>query len=309
MRRPHQRLAGAAILLALPLLWGAGCRGDRNQDPTSTAAPKLPVPIAVTIPPLAWLADEVGGERVETTVLIPPGNEPHAYEPSPRDIAATARARVFVLVGHPLLSSERRFVEPLLASRAEVEVVRVVEWESYVGNENPHVWLDPDHMAAAARRLAAALGRIDPAGAAVYERRLGEVERRIAEVDGEIAALLEGLPRQGFLVFHPAWQQFAYHYGLVEHSIETYGKEPTPGELAARIENARAQGFGTVFLQRGLADRPARVVADEIGARVVTLDPLAREWDDNLLAVGRALRDELARPFPEESPGASEAAN
>ncbi|HEX6202849.1 MAG TPA: hypothetical protein VF100_07595, partial [Thermoanaerobaculia bacterium] len=81
-------------------------------------------------------------------------------------------------------------------------------------------------------------------------------------------------------------------------AIEREGKEPGPRELAARIAAARAEGFATVFTQRGFAERPARVIAGEIGARVVPLDPLARDWDDNLLAVARALHEELDRPLP-----------
>jgi zinc transport system substrate-binding protein len=151
-------------------------------------------------------------------------------------------------------------------------------------------------MRAAADELAAALARADPAGAAAYREGLAAVHRRIDEVDREIAALLAGLPRRRFLVYHPAWGAFAAHYGLEQVAIERHGKEPSARELAARVDAARAEGVGTVFVQRGFAERPARVVAEELGARVVPLDPLARDWDDNLIAVARALRQELASP-------------
>lgn len=311
MRRPRiVLLAGAALLSAA---CGGGA-GEAPPDGSPAAAP--PVAVAVTVAPLAWLADEVGGERVATTVMIPPGHEPHAYEPSPREMAALDRARVFVAVGHPLLATERRHLDPALAARPEIVVVRLAEAGEALpeptpddgedhhghGDDDPHLWLSPARMRAAAEELAGALARVDPAGAAGYRERLEAVRRRIGEVDREVAALVEGLPRRRFLVVHPAWGAFAEHYGIEQVAVEREGKEPGPRELAERIAAARAEGFATVFTQRGFADRPARVIADEIGARVVPLDPLARDWDDNLLAVARALHEELDRPAADAGP-------
>lgn len=314
MRPPHILLAGAAVVVAAAACGGgAGETAEGDAASPDTAAP---VTVAVTVAPLAWLVDEVGGERVQATVMIPAGTSPHAYEPSPREIAALDRARVFVAVGHPHLAFERQHVEPALAARPEIEVVRLAAAVGGAGepladegehaDEDPHLWLSPDRMRAAADELAAALARADPAGAAGYRERLAAVHRRIDQVDREIAALLEDLPRRRFLVYHPAWGAFAEHYGLEQVAIERHGKEPSARALAARVDEALAERTGTVFVQRGFAERPARVVAEELGARVVPLDPLARDWDDNLIAVARALRQELASTAP--SPAGPEAA-
>jgi len=299
MRRPHLLVAWAAAAVA------AACGGGAGEPPPVGAAgpgsTALPVTVAVTVAPLAWLVAEVGGERVAATVMIPAGTSPHAYEPSPREMAALDRARVFVAVGHPHLAFERQHVEPALAARPEIEVVRLSTAGGAAAagdhpDDDPHLWLSPDRMRAAAGELAAALTRVDPAGAAGYGERLAAVRRRIDEVDRRVAALLEGLARRRFLVYHPAWGAFAEHYGLEQVAIERHGKEPSARELAARVEEARAESVGTVFVQRGFAERPGRVVAAELGARVVALDPLAADWDDNLLAVAGALRRELASP-------------
>lgn len=322
MRRPHILVTGALVVAA------AACGGGAGETAAAGASgspgPAAPVTVAVTVAPLAWLVDEIGGERVETTVMIPAGTSPHAYEPSPREIAALDRARVFVAVGHPHLAFERRHVEPALAARPEIEVVRlstaggspgavggavpttgggepIAGGDGEHGDEDPHLWLSPDRMRAAADELAAALARVDPAGAAGYGDRLAALERRIDEVDREIAALLADLPRRRFLVYHPAWGAFAEHYGLEQVAIERHGKEPGARALASRVDEALGEHVGTVFVQRGFAERPARVVADELGARAVELDPLARDWDDNLLAVARALRRELASPAAAEA--------
>lgn len=296
MRRPQQRLAGAAIALALPLLGGAACGPEPGRAAAAVPSPaEERLVVAVTVAPLAWLAEGVGGARVETAVMIPPGHEPHAYEPRPREMAALDRAHAYVAVGHPQLAFETRHVEPALAARPEVAVVRLAE-PGAAGGDDPHLWLSPARMRAAAAALAAALQRIDLRHAAGYRERLAAVEARIDAADREAAALLAGLPHRRFLVYHPAWGAFAEHYRLEQVAIEADGKEPGPRELARRIEAARAAGMRTVFVQRGFAERPARVVAAELGARVVALDPLARGWDANLVAAAGEIARELARP-------------
>lgn len=320
-RRPRPLLAGAAFLLAgAVLLLAAACGGDARAPAAGAGSGEGAIVVAVTVPPLAWLADEIGGDRVEVTVLLPPGTEPHAYEPSPREMAALDRATVFIAVGHPQLAFERRYVEPALAARPEIAVVRLaggadggadgsgaegggVEADHQAedeaaghGESDPHLWLSPARMRAAARELASVLAHIDRAGADGYRQRLTATERRIDEADRAAADLLAGLPRRRFLVVHPAWGAFAEHYGLEQVAIERHGKEPGPRELAERLDAARREGVGTVFVQQGFAERPARVIAEELDAEVVALDPLTRDWDDNLVVVARALAAELARP-------------
>ncbi|MGB5176990.1 MAG: zinc ABC transporter substrate-binding protein, partial [Thermoanaerobaculia bacterium] len=85
-----------------------------------------------------------------------------------------------------------------------------------------------------------------------------------------------------FMVFHPAWSHLACEYGLLQMAIESEGKEPGPAQLVATIEEARDEGIRVVFVQKGFSDRSARVIASELGARVESLDPLARDWLENL---------------------------
>jgi zinc transport system substrate-binding protein len=91
------------------------------------------------------------------------------------------------------------------------------------------------------------------------------------------------------MVFHPAWGYFADTYGLQQISIEVEGKEPGPRSLARLINNARAQGVKTVFVDGRISHKHANTVADAIGGRVVTIDPLAEDYEQNLRQVARIL--------------------
>ena len=95
---------------------------------------------------------------------------------------------------------------------------------------------------------------------------------------------------RGFLVYHPSWGCLAEEYGLEQIAIERDGKEPSSRSLAGLIEAAKNKGIRVVFVQPQHSERAAETVAAAIGGRVVTVDPLARDWPANLRTVAAAFR-------------------
>jgi zinc transport system substrate-binding protein len=87
----------------------------------AAAAPLLRV--AVSIPPQAWLVERIGAARVAIEVMIPPGVEEETYEPTPQQLLALARARVYVAIGHPAVALETRYVLPFVRRHPAIEVV------------------------------------------------------------------------------------------------------------------------------------------------------------------------------------------
>jgi zinc transport system substrate-binding protein len=315
------RTCGAAMLAAVlaATAVAAGC-GGRGPAPSG-----LPIAVTVAVPPQAWLVERIGGERVEVTVMVPPGAAPDGYEPTPHQVLALGGSRLYVAVGHAAFPFERDYLAAV--ARPELEVVDMAagveplaagpRTGSRTGPRtgrgsaelDPHVWLSPTAMAAAARGVAAALERIDPEGAATYRAGRDRVLAEIAALDRDLRATLAGVRGRRFLVYHPAWGYFAAEYGLVQTAIERGGKDPGPAELAGLVESARREGISTVFVQSGFSDRAARVIAAQIGAEVVAVDPLARDWPDNLRRVAAAFRRAMATEAdPIEPAGAAEPA-
>jgi zinc transport system substrate-binding protein len=279
LRRPGRPGPWAAGLL---LAIAAACAGGEKAPPTGGEPGAAAVRLIASLPPLAWLADRVGGERVATTVMLPPGASPHAWEPSPRQMGGLTAAGLVIAVGDPHLAFEQRQVERLLAERPEVPVVRLTEalagkrsGEEEPHREDPHLWVAPDNLRAGARAVAAALERVDPAGAGIYRGNLAAVEAELDSLDADLRASFTALDRPAFLVQHPAWGHLAAQYGLEQVAIEEEGKEPSPQRLVAVIERARRDGLRVVLVQPGVSDAAARAVARELGAEVVTADPLA----------------------------------
>jgi zinc transport system substrate-binding protein len=117
----------AALMLLLlgvpPSAAAAGAVAGRvGAAPAGAAAAPL-LRVAVSIPPQAWLVERIGGARVAIEVMIPPGVEEETYEPTPQQLLALARARVYVAIGHPAVALETRYVLPFVRRQAATEVV------------------------------------------------------------------------------------------------------------------------------------------------------------------------------------------
>jgi zinc transport system substrate-binding protein len=258
---------------------------------TSSLAGNLPLVVSVSVPPQAYLVERLGGERVEVHVLVPPGASPATYEPSPHQVVTLAKSSLYVAVGHPDFLFEQRHLERLLEASPGMPLVNMsagtdascLPEQGRDSEEDPHIWLSLGPMRSAAFDIEAALVRLDPAGTPRYRQNLEDLLADIDQLDLEIGELMAGKQGQTFMVFHPAWSHFACEYGLRQMAIEAGGKEPGPAHLVKTIEAARDEGIQVIFVQRGFSDRSARVIAEELGVRVESLDPLARDWLENLL--------------------------
>lgn len=319
-------LPGVLLLTGL-LLLGA-CSGE----PRDGVAPEGGEPpaaerrlVVVSIPPLAWLVERLGGDRVETRVLLRPGSSPITYEPTPRQVVELDRAHLVVSVGHPDFPFESRLLDRLLGHRPELPVVEMLAalreaggpallpghghghtssptheetGHDAGGDTDPHVWVAPETMAAVAGPVAEALERLDPGHAAGYRDRLAGLRDEIAALGRELAAVFADPPRRRFWVYHPAWGYLSRQYGLEQVALETGGKELSAARLVELTVRARREGVTVIFVQRGFSDRAARALAAQIGARVEVLDPLSRDWPENLRRVAAKLRSALTAPPP-----------
>jgi len=160
---------------------------------------------------------------------------------------------------------------------------------------DPHIWLSPRLVKVMAQNIYQGLVAIDPAGQPEYTVNLNAFLEELDALDGRLTSVLSALPkdRRAFMVFHPSWGYFARDYGLRQIPIESEGKEPSPGELARIVEMGKEQRIPVVFVQPQFSERSAKVIASEMGAKVVPLDPLAPDWKGNLLRVAEAFRQAL----------------
>jgi zinc transport system substrate-binding protein len=269
--------------------------------------------VFVSILPQAYLVERVGGERVNVHVLVLPGQSPEIYSPTPQQISALSRARLYFRVGVPfenaLVSKVRDVMGNLeiVDTREGIEL-RVMESDHahdevhpHSDGFDPHIWLSPVSVKQQASTMAAALARVDPMHAAEYDRNLAHFLGDVDATTARIRANLAPFKGRSFYVFHPAYGYFADAFGLRQVAVEAEGKRPTPKHLQELIGQVKAEGVRTIFVQPQFDRDSAEAIADAVGGTVEPLDPLARDILRNLEEMAAKIeaaliRDDVSNP-------------
>lgn len=283
---------------------------------STAACADAPVRVFVGVPPLQGFVEAIGGDRVQVRSLVQAGQDPHAFEPTPGQIAALGSADLYLGVGIPFEAAQLpriRAANPrlrVLDARDGLDL-RVIEAHTHPEREegeghpsaggrphrgtgeerelDPHVWTSPPLAKQIAGSIRDALSDLDPDHTDTYETNYRLFATDLDLLDREIRTLLMPLTNRRFLVYHPAWGYFADTYGLVQIPIERAGKEPGPRSLAAVIDAARREGVRVIFVQPQSSRRLADRVADAIGARVVVIDPLSPDYRAALRQAAREI--------------------
>lgn len=271
-----------ALSVAVAVLVLTACgTGDGSSGPGASSAAAPPgvesLKIVTTTTVFADIVQNIGGSRVSTTSIIPPGVGPEDYEPKPDDAKKLADAALIVSNGVGL----DNFLDDLLASGSGGDTPRLVLGDGIPiltvdGQENPHFWLDPTivkeyYLPAIASRL----GELDPDGRATYDANMrafgAELDALDAELKTEIATIPEA--NRKLVTFHDAFPYFSRHFGFEEVGviIQNVGQEPTAGELATLVEKVKSAGVRAVFSEAQFNPDLTRTLAQEAGVtNVVT---------------------------------------
>ena len=288
-RHPARAALGAALAVACVLALG-GC----EQAPTPAAGPAA-VPVVASFYPLWEFARQVGGDRATVTSLVPPGVEPHDWEPSPQDVAAVRKARLFIYNGGGFEPAVDRLLRELGPGTVTVAATAGIE-----PLDDPHVWLDPVLAQRQVDAIRAALERVDPPGAPRYVENAAAFKAKLAALDEAYRTGLATCARRSLIVSHAAFTSLARRYGLKQIAITGVApqSEPSPAELARIARLARAENARYVFFETLVSPKLAETIAREIGARTLVLNPLEGLTREEA-AAGRdylgLMRDNLAQ--------------
>jgi ABC-type Zn uptake system ZnuABC Zn-binding protein ZnuA len=296
----------AAIVLALVLLWAVmlpvpGAASDR-------------LPVAVSILPLADFTRNVGGDRIEVTVLVSAGSSPHTYEPTPARARTMATASVLVLNGVGLEFWAEKLIDAgnnprLIVTRTAEGLDIIDDGEEGMGDEqhephhqkgNPHVWLDPINAIHQVKKIRDSLTQADPQGKEIYFANTDRYLSRLTDLDREIRQTIATFTSTKFISFHAGFSYFARRYGLEQVAVvqRTPGREPSPKEIAGLVKMAKELKVKAIFAEPQFSPKAARVIAEACGAEVLFLNPLGDPPDyiyldtmrNNLRQLEKALR-------------------
>lgn len=257
--------------------------------------------ISVSIAPFKYFVEEIAGENFTVNVMVPPGADPHIYEPYPEQINRLRKSVAYISNGY--LGFEMAWLERFYEINRSMKrlslgnfIEPLVNEEHHHGDRHseladPHYWMSP----ACARDIATAIrdfiSGLDPQNTAFYNENFEKLLERINFLDNKARELAELYPGRPFMIYHPNLAYFARDYGFEEIPVEYDGKEPAPSRLKKLIDRAKTDQLRVVMVQKEYDTKNARALADETGARVVMIDPLSEDWYSSMSGIIDIIRE------------------
>jgi zinc/manganese transport system substrate-binding protein len=243
------------------------------------------IPVVATFTVIADMLENVGGDRLDVKTIVKVGEDCDLYQPTAADVATVAAARAVFL--NDLNEEFEPWLEPLLkqaqfkgtkvvASR-NVRVLTAEEEHPMSGRLLPtavdqHAWLDPKNGVIYVANIAAALARLDPAGAALYQARAAAYANAIRAVDAWARRELAAVPaaKRRVLSSHDSLNYIANDYGITVLSVNgwTNDSEPSAAELEKLARQIRTEHVKALFLDSVTDPRAVQRIAAETDAAI-----------------------------------------
>lgn len=277
--------------------------------------------IAVTIVPQLEMMEAIAGDRIEVVEMIPKGFSPANYSPSPAEMRAFNDASIYFSMGVP---ADMQNILPRAEEMTGLKVVKLFEeveseyphryfgedaaeneedehshedqedGHDHAGGRDPHIWLSPARVSYMVKIMRDELIELMPQHEREFKENAEQYLEKLAAADQQNKELLAPYQGEPILVYHPSFGYFTEHYGLEMMVIEEGGKEPGPRHLQEIIEDAAQKGIKNVFYQAEIDSRKTRAVAEELGGEIVQLNPLAKNYIQNLKVMAAKMEAELA---------------
>lgn len=253
--------------------------------------------VLVSVAPHKFFVEKIADETVKVELMVPAGASSHTFEPSPRQMLNASRADIWFQIGEgfePRASAALKSHHPdmqLVDLRQGLDLIYDTDCSgghchcsqhSQEGCADPHFWLSARQAKIQAKTITDALSERYPQHAQLYAKRLQAFSKELDALDSQIETLLAPLKNRTIMVSHPAYAYFCRDYKLKQLSIEFEGKDPSPRQLTKVLTQARQDEIKTIFIQLQYNNKGARLIAKEIGAKIVTLDPYAENYFETM---------------------------
>jgi zinc transport system substrate-binding protein len=240
------------------------------------------IKVIASIAPLADFAKQVGREKVDVKLLLPPGASPHTYEPTAKSIKDVSEARIFVKIGAGLEFWAEKIIsvsgnKKIITVDASSGISLIKGSHSHgLSHADPHIWLDPLIAGSIVTKIEEALIQADPQNGNAYKKNASLYREKLSLLDREISEKVRALRIKEYVTFHSAWNYFSKRYGLKVAGVieESPGKEPGPKHVAKIIGEIKRIGSRVIFVEPQFNPKIAEAIARESNARVLYLDPI-----------------------------------
>ena len=292
---------GALLLLLL-----AACR--QGEEKRTEHSDDKPI-ITVSIEPLRYFTEAIAGDHFNVVSMVPKGSSPETYDPTPTQLMSLSQSTAYLRIG--FIGFEQMWMDRLTDNAPHLQVFDTshgidlilqegLHEEPYAdkpyhihSGPEPHVWNSPANARIIAANVFKALCVLDHPHRDEYLTRYDSLCTVIDRTDSlcrEILAQPEA--DHAFMIYHPALSYFARDYDLLQLPIEAGGKEPSPAHLKELVELCKEEGIHVIFVQPEFDRRNAELIARQTGTRVADINPLAYDWETEMLRTAKELAKE-----------------
>ncbi len=272
------KLAIIARVVVIPLSSIVVYGTDSNQQFTITNSTKLQV--ISSFYPLHEFSQNVGQEKVDATLLVPVGVEPHDWEPTIKDVQKMQQSDLIIINGigfeNWVDSLDENNYRGIIVDTSDKISVKYLD-EGIVGTSgDPHIWLNPVYAKTQVQNIALAFSNSDPENEEFYHTNAEKYIEKLNLLDLKIQNKLSNCSHD-FLSFHNAFSYFADEYDLNQHTIISSNNshlEATAKTLENVISTEKELNVKIIFSEENVNSRPYEIIANEIGGKVLVLSTL-----------------------------------
>lgn len=249
--------------------------------------------IIVSVAPYKWVIEQIAGDAVDVFLIVPPGASAHTFEPSPKDMMKASRASLWFTLGETF---EKKAIGAISANHPAFKTVDLTQGVNLIqcdplngcachhpGSADLHLWLSPRELKIQAATIGKALNQLLPD----HHFSIVPIGEELDRLDQQIREIVKAKKNPLILVSHPAFGYFCRDYGFIQKSIEVEGKEPTPRRLNDLIQLAKSSGIKKVFAEPQYSDKAAKLIAEQLNATIVMVDPYSENVVGNMLYIAK----------------------
>lgn len=290
------------MLLISLLIFISACSNDDKPQSEISGNEVKKIEVYASIYPMYYFAKEIGKEKIDLELMVPPGAEPHDWEPTAKLMARMERADIFIYNGVQMEMWAERVIgalsnEKLIVVEASkgIELLKLEEdlgehEEHDEDHENekhdeehhghgeydPHVWLDPVRAIEQAKNIKDAFVKADLENKEFYEANFNKLSDKLKELDDKFRKELKDKKMDQIVVAHAAFGYLADRYGLKQVSISglTPQEEPSAFKMAQITELVKEHGVKYIFYETLTSPKLSEVLAEETGAQTAVLNPI-----------------------------------
>ncbi|MFG6150252.1 metal ABC transporter solute-binding protein, Zn/Mn family [Halobacillus sp. B23F22_1] len=297
------------VIISLSACSGEETGGSGSEEESQEEELK----VFTTVYPLQFFTEQIAGDAASVESILPPGTDPHTYEPTTKEMIEFAEADAFIYNGAGLEpyadniseSIESEDVQILEASQgidleahahnhedehdheegesheddhAHDEDIHEEEQEGHNhGDEDPHVWLDPVRSIEMAENIKDTLVELNPEQEESFNENFEKLKENLQNLDEDFHTQIESLPGNEIIVSHEAYGYWEKNYGIEQIAVSGLSpeNEPSQKEVQNIVETAEAHGLNYVLFEQNITPRVADVVRKEIDAETLRIHNLS----------------------------------